>query len=100
MKFLKSSYNANEVAWETSELTFDRDIYILINLQKKGKIVIRQLDVDGKWIRSPVKKHPDTRDFQLRLQVSCRPTTIKIFTSTEPKEIKYDYISTRHKDRN
>lgn len=89
---LGSTYDAIEEAWITEELTLKRDIYLMISLEKKGKLVIRQETEDGRHPRIPLERHKDTKDFALRISVVPEEVKIQIFTSTKPKEIKYAYI--------
>lgn len=76
----------------TPRLTLQRDIYLMIDLQKPGKVVIRQTCNNGEFPRIPIKRHKDTSRFSFRMRVIPDTVTIQIFTSTEPKEIKYAYI--------
>lgn len=85
-------YNAGELAWVSSEISISRDIFLVVRLKKPGKLVIRQTMDDGRRPRTPLLPHKDTTDFQLRLRVMPETVAIQIFTSTEPKEIKYAYI--------
>lgn len=61
----------------------------MIELKKPGKLVIRQSNGAGEMPRLPIKRHTDTKTFLLRINVVAEEVTIQIFTSTEPKEIKY-----------
>lgn len=92
MEKLTATYNKEELAWETSEVLLKRDIYLMITLKRPGKLVIRQRTQDGKMSRVPIKRHKDMKDFKLRIIVLPESVGIKIFTSTEPKEVKYAYI--------
>lgn len=92
---IKMTYSNKELAWVSQQITIDRDIYLTVVLKKPGKVVLRQKDDRGKFPRVPIKRHTDTRCFSFRMQVALPPSTIQIFTSTKPKEIKYAYISTR-----
>lgn len=97
MTEIQMTYSKKELAWLSQQITIDRDIYLTIALKKPGKVVIRQKDDRGEFPRVPIRRHTDTRNFSFRMQVALLPSTIQLFTSTEPKEIKYAYISTRRK---
>ena len=86
------NYNDEELAWVSPEITLHRDIYLMITLKRPGKLVIRQDKGDGKKPRVPIRDHKNTSEFQLRLLVIPDTVKIQIFTSSEPKEIKYAYI--------
>lgn len=92
MERLTATYNSEELAWVTPETVLQRDIYLMVTLRRPGKLVIRQNAGDGKWPRVPIGKHRDMTVFELRLTVVPESMKIRIFTSTEPKEIKYAYI--------
>lgn len=92
MEIVTATYDATEQAWVTPVLELKRDIYLMISLKKKGKIVIRQNTGDGKWPRVPIEQHKDTKAFCLRMEVVPKVLQIKIYTSEEPEEIKYAYI--------
>lgn len=92
MENVTASYDANELAWATPILTLRRDIFLSITLRKKGKVVIRQSDDKGNFPRVPIRRHRDTQSFEFRISVIPDIVQIQIFTSTEPKEIKYAYI--------
>lgn len=92
MENLATTFDANEQAWVSDELSLNRNIYLTINLFKAGKVVIRQNCGDGIWYRIPIRKHRDTSKFNIRIKVPCASFKIKIFASTQPKEIKYAYI--------
>lgn len=87
-----ATYDAKELAWVSPVLELKRDIYLMISLKKKGKVVIRQ-STDGKeWPRVPIEQHKDMKAFCLRMEVKADMLQIKIYTSEEPEEIKYAYI--------
>lgn len=92
MENVTATYDANELAWVTPILTLHRDIFLRITLRKKGKVVIRQSDDKGNFPRVPIRRHKDTQSFEFRISVIPDTVQIQIFTSTEPKEIKYAYI--------
>lgn len=92
MEQLSFSYSDEEQAWVTPEVTFTQDVYLMISLTKKGKVVMRQETMDGKRPRVPIKRHKDTGDFCFRMRVVPQSVKIQIFTSTEPQCIKYAYI--------
>ena len=92
MEKITSTYNQEEQAWVSPEISVHRDIYLIVQLSQAGKLLIRQNCGDGKWLRVPIARHKDTDNFCLRMRVSSANLKIKIFTSTQPKEIKYDYI--------
>ena len=92
MENVQATYDANELAWVTPILTLHRDIFLKIDLKEKGKVVIRQSDSKGNFPRIPIKRHKDTQSFEFRISVIPDTVQIQIFTSTEPKEIKYAYI--------
>ena len=92
MENVTASYDANELAWVTPIITLRRDIFLKITLREKGKVVIRQSDDKGYFPRIPIRRHKDTQFFEFRISVIPDTVQIQIFTSTEPKEIKYAYI--------
>lgn len=92
MENIQATYDANELAWVTPILTLHRDIFLKIDLKEKGKVVIRQSDDKGNFPRIPIRRHKDTQSFEFRISVIPDTVQIQIFTSTEPKEIKYVYI--------
>lgn len=92
MEYVSTNYNEEELAWVSPEITLQRDIYLMIKLKRPGKLLIRQDKGDGKKPRVPIRSHKNTDKFHLRLQVIPETVKIQIFTSSEPKEIKYAYI--------
>lgn len=92
MENIQATYDANELAWVTPILTLHRDIFLKIDLKEKGKVVIRQSDDKGNFPRIPIRRHKDAQSFEFRISVIPDTVQIQIFTSTEPKEIKYAYI--------
>jgi len=92
MENIQATYDANELAWVTPILTLHRDIFLKIDLKEKGKVVIRQSDDKGNFPRIPIRRRKDTQSFEFRISVIPDTVQIQIFTSTEPKEIKYAYI--------
>lgn len=92
MEYVSANYCEKEVAWVTPEITLHKDIYLTVTLKEPGKLIIRQDNGDGKKPMSPVGRHKNTQQFQLRIRVEPETVKIQIFTSTEPKEIKYAYI--------
>ena len=92
MEYVVSTYSEEERAWITQEIPLQRDIYLMIKLKRPGKLVIRQDRGDGKKPRVPIRAHKNTCEFKLRLRVIPEIINIQIFTSSEPKEIKYAYI--------
>lgn len=92
MEYVSVNYNDEEQAWVSQEITLHRDIYLMITLKVPGKIVIRQDAGDGKTPRVPISPHKNMKGFNLRIRVVAETVKIKIFTSTEPMEIKYAYI--------
>lgn len=92
MEKVTSTYSQEEQAWVSTEISMHCDIYLIVQLSQAGKLLIRQNCGDGKWLRVPIAWHKDTDNFCLRMRVSSANLKIKIFTSTQPKEIKYDYI--------
>lgn len=92
MEKVTSTFKEDEQAWVSPEISMHRDIYLVIQLSQAGKVVIRQNSGGSKWERVPIARHKDTDNFCFRLRVSSPNLKIKIFTSTQPKEIKYDYI--------
>lgn len=92
MEYVSTNYNEEELAWVSPEITLQRDIYLMIKLKRPGKLLIRQDKGDGKKPRVPIHAHKNTDKFYLRLQVIPETVKIQIFTSSEPKEIKYAYI--------
>lgn len=92
MKYVSTNYNEEERAWVSQEITLQRDIYLMITLKRPGKLVIRQDKGDGKKPRVPICAHKNMDKFHIRLRVIPETAKIQIFTSSEPKEIKYAYI--------
>jgi hypothetical protein len=92
MEYVSMNYNEEELAWVSPEITLQRDIYLMIKLKRPGKLLIRQDKGDGKKPRVSICAHKNTDKFYLRLQVIPETIKIQIFTSSEPKEIKYAYI--------
>ncbi len=92
MEYVSTNYNEEELAWVSPEITLLRDIYLMITLKRPGKLVIRQDKGDGKKPRVPIRAHKNMDKFHIRLRVVPETAKIQIFTSSEPKEIKYAYI--------
>ena len=92
MEYVSTNYNEEELAWVSPEITLQRDIYLMIKLKRPGKLLIRQDKGGGKKPRVQIRAHKNTDKFYLRLQVIPETIKIQIFTSSEPKEIKYAYI--------
>lgn len=92
MEYVSTNYNEEERAWVSPEFTLHRDIYLMITLKRPGKLVIRQDKGDGKKPRVPIRAHKNMDKFHIRLRVIPETAKIQIFTSSEPKEIKYAYI--------
>ena len=92
MEYVSTNYSEEELSWVSPEITLQRDIYLMITLKRPGKLVIRQDMGDGKKPRVPIRAHKNTSEFKLRLRVIPETIKIQIFTSSEPKEIKYAYI--------
>ena len=92
MEYVSTNCNEEELAWVSPEITLHRDIYLMINLKHPGKLIIRQDKGDGKKPRVPIRAHKNTDKFYLRMRVVPDTVKIQIFTSSEPKEIKYAYI--------
>lgn len=92
MEYVSTNYNEEELAWVSPEITLHRDIYLMITLKHPGKLIIRQDKGDGKKPRVPIRAHKNTNKFYLRMRVVPETAKIQIFTSSEPKEIKYAYI--------
>lgn len=92
MEYVSTNYNEEERAWVSPEITLHRDIYLMITLKRPGKLVIRQDKGDGKKPRVPIRVHKKMDKFHIRLRVIPETAKIQIFTSSEPKEIKYAYI--------
>ena len=92
MEYVSTNYNEEELAWISPEITLHRDIYLMITLKRPGKLVIRQDKGDGKKPRVPIRAHKNMDKFHIRLMVIPETANIQIFTSSEPKEIKYAYI--------
>ena len=92
MEYVSTNYNEEERAWLSPEITLHRDIYLMITLKRPGKLVIRQDKGDGKNPRAPIRAHKNMDKFHIRLKVIPETAKIQIFTSSEPKEIKYAYI--------
>ena len=92
MEYVSTNYNEEELAWVSPEITLQRDIYLMIKLKHPGKIIIRQDIGDGKKPRAPIRAHKNMDKFYIRMRIIPENVKIQIFTSSEPKEIKYAYI--------
>ena len=92
MEYVSTNYNEEELAWVSPEITLHRDIYLMITLKHPGNLIILQDKGDGKKPRVPIRAHKNTDKFYLRMRVVPDTVKIQIFTSSEPKEIKYAYI--------
>ena len=92
MEYVSTNYSEEELAWVSHEITLERDIYLMINLKRPGKLIIRQDIGDGKKPRAPIQAHKNMDNFYLRMRIIPENVKIQIFTSSEPKEIKYAYI--------
>lgn len=92
MEIVTATYDTTEQAWVTPVLELKRDIYLMITLKRPGKLVIRQRVADGDNPRVPIRRHKDMTSFKLRLAIIPESVGLQIFTSAEPKEIKYAYI--------
>ena len=92
MEYVSTNYNEEELAWVSPEITLHRDIYLMIKLKRPGKLVIRQDKGDSKKPRVPIRAHKNMDKFHICLRVIPETAKIQIFTSSEPKEIKYAYI--------
>ena len=84
MEIVTATYDATEQAWVTPVLELKRDIYLMISLKKKGKIVIRQNTGDGKWPRVPTDAHKDMQAFCLRMEMRAEVLQKRIYTSEDP----------------
>lgn len=92
MEQITTTYSIAESAWVSPEITLSRNIWLTVRLKTSGKLLIRQQDATGAWPRIPLGRQKDGKEFTLRLTVCPAQAKIKIFTSSEPKEIKYAYI--------
>lgn len=92
MERVATQYSEEERAWVSPEVTLHRDIYLMITLKRPGKLIIRQDKGDGKKPRVPIRAHKNMDKFCLRMRIIPETVKIQIFTSSEPKEIKYAYI--------
>lgn len=92
MEKITATYNKDEGAWVTPIITIQRNIYLMVSLKQRGKLIIRQDSGDGAMPRVPISQHKSSLEFNLRMRVIPDTVKIQIFTSTEPKEIKYAYI--------
>ena len=81
MERVTATYDAAEQAWVTPEQELRRDIYLMITLKRRGKVVIRQNSGDGKWPRVPLDRHKDTKAFCMRMDVRADSVKIRIYTS-------------------
>lgn len=86
------SYSKEELAWVSTELVLLHNIHLVVNLIAPGKIVIKQHEDNERWIRTPVKKHKNATSFHVDLIVPSVGFRIKIYSSTQPKNISYAYI--------
>lgn len=87
-----TEYDKEELAWYTPKLTLTRNAYLTVKLQKPGKVVIREKNEKGEYPMLPIRRHKAHTDFTFHIYVSPPSATIQVFTSAEPKEIKYAYI--------
>ena len=92
MEYVSTNYNEEELAWVSPEITMHRDIYLMITLQHPGKPITRHDKGDGKQPRAPIRANKNTDKCYRRMRVVPESVKIQIFTSSEPKEIKYAYI--------
>ena len=92
MEYVVSTYSEEERAWITQEIPLQRDIYLMIKLKRPGKLIIRQNIGDEKKPRAPIRAHKNMDKFYIRMRIIPENVKIQIFTSSEPKEIKYAYI--------
>ena len=92
MEYVSTNYSEEELAWVSPEITLQRDIYLMITLKRPGKLVSRQDNGDGKKPRVPLRSHKNMDKFYIRMRIIPENVKIQIFTSSEPKEIKYAYI--------
>ena len=92
MEYVSTNYSEEELAWVSPEITLQRDIYLMIKLKRPGKLIIRQDIGDGKKPRAPIQAHKNMDKFYIRMRIIPENVKIQIFTSSEPKEIKYAYI--------
>lgn len=92
MKNVSTTYSEEEKAWVSPLITEQRNFYLMIELKSAGKVVIRQKNRNGEFPMVPLKRHRNSLSFHLRMQVNAPSATIQIFTSSEPKIIKYAYI--------
>ena len=92
MEYVTSEYNEDELAWVSPKVQLKDNAFLTINLVTPGKLIVRQDVGNGRMPRVPIPKHVDCNEFKLRLKLDVKPTVIQIFTSTQPKEIKYAYI--------
>lgn len=92
MEYVSTKYSEEELAWISPEITLHRGIYLMITLKRPGKLIIRQDKGDGKKPRVPIRAHKNMDKFHIRMRVIPESIKIQIFTSSEPKEIKYAYI--------
>ena len=92
MEYVSTNYSEEELAWVSPEITLQRDIYLMIKLKRPGKLIIRKDIGDGKKPRAPIQAHKNMDKFYLRMRIIPENVKIQIFTSSEPKEIKYAYI--------
>ena len=92
MEYVSTNYSEEELAWVSPEITLQRDIYLMIKLKRPGKLIIRQDIGDGKKPRAPIQAHKNMDKLYLRMRIIPENVKIQIFTSSEPKEIKYAYI--------
>ena len=92
MEYVSTNYSEEELAWVSPEITLQRDIYLMVKLKRPGKLIIRHDIGDGKKPRAPIQAHKNMDKFYLRMRIIPENVKIQIFTSSEPKEIKYAYI--------
>ena len=92
MKNISATYSNTEKAWVSPDITEQRNFYLMIELKTPGKVVLRQKNRNGEFPMVPMKKHRNATVFHLRMQLNAPASTIRIFTSSEPKLIRYAYI--------
>lgn len=97
MQMVSPMYNEQEKAWFFPFNNITEDIFLIIELEKAGRIVIRQKDnASGENPTVPISCKKNTDRYELRLLLrGTKKADISVFMSEKPKFIGYEYISTR-----
>lgn len=88
MTELESRYDASELGWVADTVELSSNIYLMVDMEKAGYVVIKQYDdVTGDWPKVLVSGICLSLKSRIRIDEGVRK--IRILTSEEPKSIKY-----------